>query len=174
MLGSLIESEEGPVSLTIASSESEARAKVLDEEWDLVVVNTPLEHSLGEDLVHMIAEESFTPIIMLVKDIYLSGIRKEMESLGVLLVSKPLAKELFWQALSLSRAMGNKMQGIRQRNQTLERKIEEIRMVDKAKWVLISRGMSEENAHRHIEKQAMDRRTSRLAIAEEILNRGAR
>ena len=38
------------------------------------------------------------------------------------------------------------------------------------KWILISvLGMSEPDAHRYIEKQAMDRSMTRKAVAEEII-----
>ena len=46
----------------------------------------------------------------------------------------------------------------------------EIKIVNRAKWTLInSLNMSEEDAHRYIEKQAMDRCVSKRAIAEEII-----
>ncbi len=46
----------------------------------------------------------------------------------------------------------------------------EIRLINRAKWVLIEKqGMSEQDAHRYIEKQAMDRCVSKRIIAEEIL-----
>ena len=46
----------------------------------------------------------------------------------------------------------------------------EIRLVNKAKWILISQlSMSEPNAHRYIEKQAMDRCIAKRTIAEEII-----
>ena len=48
--------------------------------------------------------------------------------------------------------------------------MEEIRIVNHAKWLLISEiKMDEPNAHRYIEKQAMDRCISRREIAEEII-----
>ena len=48
--------------------------------------------------------------------------------------------------------------------------MEEIRMVNRAKWLLISElQMDEPQAHRYIEKQAMDRCISRRKIAEEII-----
>lgn len=44
----------------------------------------------------------------------------------------------------------------------------EIRLVNKAKWILISQlSMSEPESHRYIEKQAMDRCVTRRSIAEE-------
>ena len=49
-------------------------------------------------------------------------------------------------------------------------KIEDIRIVDRAKLILISfMSMSEKEAHRYIEKQAMDLRVTRRAVAEGIL-----
>ena len=46
----------------------------------------------------------------------------------------------------------------------------EIRLVNRAKWVLINElKMDEPQAHRYIEKQAMDRCVSKKAVAEEIV-----
>lgn len=46
----------------------------------------------------------------------------------------------------------------------------EIRVVNKAKWILISElKMNEPDAHRYIEKQAMDRCVTKQTIAEEII-----
>ncbi|MBQ6206986.1 MAG: ANTAR domain-containing protein, partial [Oscillospiraceae bacterium] len=53
---------------------------------------------------------------------------------------------------------------------SVEEKIEEIRLVNRAKWRLIERlGMNEADAHRYIEKQAMNQRVSRRKVAESIL-----
>ena len=48
--------------------------------------------------------------------------------------------------------------------------MEEIRLVNRAKWLLISElKMSENDAHKYIEKQAMDRCITRRAMAESII-----
>ena len=53
---------------------------------------------------------------------------------------------------------------------SIEEKMEEIRIVNRAKWLLISElKMDEQGAHRYIEKQAMDRCISKRAVAEEII-----
>ena len=53
---------------------------------------------------------------------------------------------------------------------SIEEKMAEIRLVNKAKWVLISTiGMDEPAAHRFIEKQAMNRCITRREVAEEII-----
>ena len=53
----------------------------------------------------------------------------------------------------------------------IEEKMEEIRLVNRAKWLLIGElNMTEQEAHRYIEKQAMDRCVTKRAVAEQILS----
>ena len=55
-------------------------------------------------------------------------------------------------------------------NRTLQERIEELRLIDRAKCVLIQRlGLSESQAHRYIEKQAMDRRLTRAEVSRSLL-----
>ena len=57
-----------------------------------------------------------------------------------------------------------------QKTASFEEKMAEIRLVNRAKCLLIERkAMTEQEAHRWIEKQAMDRCVSRKVIAEQIL-----
>lgn len=52
-----------------------------------------------------------------------------------------------------------------------EGRMEDIRVVNKAKWFLIEQlKMTEQEAHRYIEKQAMDRCVTKRVIAENILS----
>ena len=53
---------------------------------------------------------------------------------------------------------------------SIEEKMEEIRIVNRAKWLLIGElKLDESEAHRYIEKQAMDRCVSKRVVAEEII-----
>ena len=62
------------------------------------------------------------------------------------------------------------MKKIEKKTLSLEEKMQEIRIVNRAKWVLITElKMTETDAHRYIEKQAMDRCVSKKEIAEEII-----
>ena len=56
------------------------------------------------------------------------------------------------------------------KKEKVEQRIEDIRIVNRAKCLLIQyTRLTEEEAHRFIEKQAMDRRLTKREIAEEIL-----
>ena len=53
----------------------------------------------------------------------------------------------------------------------LEKKLADVRVVDRAKCLLIQyRGLTEEQAHRAIEKQAMDTRQTRVAVAQTVID----
>ena len=67
-------------------------------------------------------------------------------------------------------ATNNRMMMLKNENIKLRNKMEEIRVVNRAKCVLIElEHLTEAQAHRQIEKQAMDQRMTRKEIAEEIL-----
>ena len=54
---------------------------------------------------------------------------------------------------------------------SIEEKMEEIRLVNRAKWLLIEHlKMTEADAHHYIERQAMDRCVSRREIAIGIVH----
>ena len=62
------------------------------------------------------------------------------------------------------------MLGIHNENKKLSRRLEDMGLIDRAKCVLIQvLGMTEPQAHRYIEKQAMDMRVSKRQVAEELL-----
>jgi response regulator NasT len=73
-------------------------------------------------------------------------------------------------ALSLARSVYNKLRKVQREKDQLRKKIEDIRIVDRAKCILISLfNMSEKEAHKYIEKQAMDMRITKRAVAERII-----
>ena len=57
-----------------------------------------------------------------------------------------------------------------QRQLTVEKKMEQIRLVNRAKLLLMQcLGMTETDAHRYIEKQAMNLRLSKSQVAQNII-----
>ena len=88
-----------------------------------------------------------------------------------LLLQKPTSPPLLLQSLQLLCGTRERLRRMEQKTATIEEKMAEIRLVNRAKWQLIDqRGMTEQDAHRYIEKQAMDRCVTRRAVAEDILS----
>jgi response regulator NasT len=149
---------------------AEARRLLLDRDFDLVIVNAPLHDESGESLSRHITSKGSAQVILIVKGEYFDEAAAACEADGVLTISKPLDRALFWSALALAKSAQNRIKRIQAENAQLRQKIEDIRIVDRAKLVLVSyMNMNEKEAHRFIEKQAMDLRSTRRSIAEGIL-----
>ena len=90
---------------------------------------------------------------------------------GVLILSKPTPSALLLQSLTLLCGTRERLRRMEQKTVSMEDRMEEIRLVNRAKWVLIDQlRMTEQEAHRYIEKNAMDTRRDRAEIAQEILD----
>lgn len=152
------------------SSGGETRRCLVQGEFGLVVVNAPLTDEFGHDLSVQAAESTSAGVILLVKSELADDVSAQVEEAGVLVVSKPLSRQLFYQSLKLVMATRRRILGLKTENDKLQHKIEEIRLVNRAKCVLIQMlKLTEPQAHRYIEKQAMDLRLTRRAVAESIL-----
>jgi response regulator NasT len=148
----------------------ETRRILLEKDFDLVIINTPLRDETGENLSRHIASKGVSQVILVVKSEYYDAVSAACEHDGVMTIAKPVNKAVFWSALKLCKSAHNRLKRMHDENAKLKQKIEDIRIVDRAKCILISyMNMSEKEAHRYIEKQAMDMRSTKRVIAEEIL-----
>ncbi len=156
--------------ITAVRSGSEARRMLLERDFDLVIINAPLRDETGESLALHVASKEIIQVILLVKREFFEVMSAVCENEGILTISKPVNKYIFMSALSLARSAYNKLRKVHHENDQLRKKIEDIRIVDRAKCILISLfNMSEKEAHRYIEKQAMDMRITKRAVAERII-----
>ena len=93
-----------------------------------------------------------------------------VEDAGVFVVPKPLNRALLFGAVKLAQAANRRIMGLQRQNNILQQKIDDIRLVDRAKCALIQyRLLTEPEAHRYIEREAMDSRRTRREVAQAIL-----
>ncbi len=153
-----------------AQNGSEARRMLLDQDFSLIAINTPLSDEFGIELSLFAADKSLAGVILFVKAEQADAVAAKVEDDGVVVVSKPVSRPYFHQAYRLVVASHRRAMGLQQEYDKLQHQIEEIRIVNRAKGILIEKqDMSEPQAHRTIEKQAMDTRTTRSEIARGIL-----
>jgi len=156
--------------VVVLQSCGEARRYLLDRDVDLVMINSPLQDESGENFARHIVSKGASQVILAVKSEHFDAVTAGCENEGVLTISKPVNQAVFWSALMLAKSAWGRIRRFESENERLKRTIEDIRIVDKAKWALVSRlKLSEEEAHRLIEKQAMNTRSTRRQIAEEVL-----
>lgn len=152
-----------------ASSVGEIRRLALDSTMDLVVLNTPLKDEFGTRLALDLADYNIGVLLMVQSDVY-DQVCYKVEDYGVLTLSKPISRQSFYMAIKLLTAVRAKILRMEKKNQALQEKMLDIRTINRAKWLLITHlQMTEDEAHYHIEKKAMNSRLSRREVAEEII-----
>ncbi|NLH01723.1 MAG: ANTAR domain-containing protein [Clostridiales bacterium] len=157
--------------IVTVSSCGEAKRELISAEYDIIVINAPLADEFGSEFALDLVENSPAAVLLLVSSDLYPEVSCKVESYGVMTVSKPLNKSTLYTAMKLVYATRARLRAMDKKNKSLSAKMSEIRVVNRAKWTLIeSLGMTEEQAHRYIEKQAMDMRMTKGEIAVSILN----
>ena len=152
-----------------AASVGEIRRLALESTMDLVVLNTPLKDEFGTRLALDLADYNIAVLLMVQGDVF-DQVCYKVEDYGVLTLAKPVSRQSFYTAVKLLTAMRAKMLRMEKKNQALQEKMQDIRTINRAKWLLITNlQMTEDEAHYHIEKKAMNSRLSRREAAEEII-----
>lgn len=156
--------------ITFLSSGNEARRMIGTTEFELVVINAPLPDEFGHELSIMLSETSAAGIILICKNDIADDISDKVSDFGVCVVSKPMNKALFHQSVMLVQATRSRMLGLKKENVKLLTKIDEMRLINRAKCTLMQYlKFTEPQAHRYIEKNAMNTRQTRREVAMRIL-----
>lgn len=152
------------------ASGNEARRKFDSTDFDLIIINTPLSDEFGTELVMDIAEKSLSAILILVKSEIKEQVQDKVSITGAFVVSKPINKQLLLQSIPFVLNSKQIIQTLREQNSALKRKIDDTKVIERAKFSLIKYlGLDEKQAHRYIQKQAMDLRVSPRVVADNIL-----
>lgn len=161
----------GYTNLTYTASGSEARRLTNSMDYALIIVNTPLTDEFGNELAIMLAENSNAGIVLLCRADIADDVSDKVGDYGVCVVSRPMNKSLLHQSIRLVEATRSRMLGLKRENSKLMVKIDEMRLINRAKIALMQYlGLPEPDAHRYIEKQAMDTRSTRKDVALRILS----
>lgn len=168
VMGLLPENEFNPV--VSVKTADEARRLLINREIDITIINTPLKDGFGTKLAQDIAEDFRRGVLLFVKSELYEEVTDKLIDYGVFTLSKPTSAPVIHQILKNMYAMQERLKRMEKKNATLEEKMDEIRTVNHAKWILIQNmKLTESEAHRLIEKQAMDTRRSKREIAEGII-----
>lgn len=154
----------------VVSDVSSAKRTMAERSFDFVIVNSPLSDGQGIRFAIDASTEKGTVVLLLIKsEIYAGTCDRVMEH-GVFILPKPITKTALTLALGWMASARERLRQYEKKTLSVQEKMEEIRVVNRAKWLLVSElKMTEPNAHHYIEKQAMDRCVSKREIAEEII-----
>lgn len=148
-----------------------ARRAIAGAHFDIAIVNAPLPDGSGVDLAREICENSGVGVLLLVRSEVFAEVNAQVSPCGVLTLPKPTSETMIAQSLLLLCGTRERLRRLEARAVSMEEKMVEIRIVNRAKCLLIEQlRMTEQEAHRYIEKQAMDRCVTKRTVAENILS----
>ena len=152
-----------------AKTAGEVRRLTMDRNVDLVILNAPLKDEFGVQLAQDLAENNMGVLLLTGSDVF-EQVSYRVEQSGVITLAKPTTRQSLYIALRALTALRSKLLQMEQKTKALQQKVADIHTVNHAKWLLIQHdNMTENEAHRFIEKQAMDMRLSRREVAESII-----
>ena len=153
--------------LTTTSDFNEARRLAAERSFNIIIADSG--DGYDTDFAINVAD-SYSTILLLVPNEHFDEISYRVEGYGILTITKPFEPFYFYNMVKIAIAVQYKVQVLSSQTTKLKVKMEEIKQVNRAKMLLMSNmNMSEQEAHRYIEKEAMDRGMKRIAISEEII-----
>lgn len=154
----------------IVSSISVAKRAFAERAYDYIIINSPLPDDIGTRFAIDTCNSKGTVVLLMVRAELHAEIYEKVAEYGVFTLPKPTAKPTMITALGWMASARERLRKAEKKTLSIEEKMEEIRLVNRAKWLLIREiKMGEPDAHRYIEKQAMDRCISKRKVAEEII-----
>lgn len=138
--------------------------------FETIIVSTPLRTEFGLNFITDAYKKTDAAIIVLAKSDIADDVQNRIKFTGAFVLGRPFNKAIFLQTIKFSNIARSSMKKLEEEKQQLTKQLEDIRIIDRAKCCLIEYlNLTENQAHRHIQKQAMDRRVSQRDIADDIL-----
>ena len=157
--------------LTWVHSAGEAQRELVNKSVDIVVINAPLKDEMGTELAIELAQNNSCGVMMMVKNDVYEQVSYKVEEYGVLTLPRPCTAQQAFQTMKLLLATQQRLKALEQKTASLEEKMKEIRLVNRAKGLLMDNlKFTAQEAHRYIEKAAMDNCRKKSEIAQNIIN----
>ena len=153
--------------LTTTSDFNEARRLATERSFNIIIADSG--DGYDTDFAINLAD-SYSTILLLVPNEHFDEISYRVEGYGILTITKPFEPFYLYNMMKIAIAVQYKVQVLSSQTTKLKVKMEEIKQVNRAKMLLMQNmNMSEQEVHRYIEKEAMDRGMKKTAISEEII-----
>lgn len=153
-----------------AETSLESKKLASKEAFDLYVIHQGERGDLGEALAKELSKDKLTQVLWLVSQESYEILSKTLDNLPIIVLPQPCGRDMLQKYLSFMKVTHEKLKILAKENETLVKKLHDIAFINRAKFILITQlKMNETAAHKYIEKEAMNTRTSKLTVAKKIL-----
>jgi two-component system, response regulator PdtaR len=162
--------EEGYDVVGQAGDGEEAIRLATEHRPDLVILDVKMPKLDGLSAAEKIAGDRIAPVIVLTAFSQRDLVERARDAGAMAYLVKPFNKNDLVPAIEVARARFAEISALDSEVRSLEDRLEARKSIEKAKGKLMTeQGMSEADAFRHIQRTAMNERTSMKALADKIL-----
>jgi response regulator NasT len=166
-----LENECGHQVVAEASTGADMVRRVLAMEPDVVVFDIHLPHLNGLDALHQIYEQRVVAAVAITADHNLELVRRASEEHVLAFLVKPVQPHQLGAAILVAWTRFQELASLTAANASLQQLLENRKTIERAKGVLMKRhNWSEPEAFRRLQKGAMNRRTTMIKLAQDVLN----
>lgn len=152
------------------TSASEAKRSIAERAFDFIIINFPLPDESSMRFAIDCCRSQTTVVLVLARDDVYSEICDKAVEHGIFALSKPTSRSMLAQALIWMASARERLGRLEKKTLSIEERMAEIRIINRAKYLLISElKMAEPEAHHYIEKYAMDNCIPKKEAAENII-----
>ena len=154
-----------------AATGTEMVRTVLAAEPDVVVFDIHLPRLNGLDALRQIYQERVVAAVAITADRDQELVRRALEEHVLAYLIKPVEAHQLAPALLIARAQFEDLQELTAQNATLRQTLQNRKIIERAKGVLMKRHRwTEAEAFRRLQRGAMNRRTTMVELATDVLN----
>lgn len=164
--------EEEGLDVVAEASDGEAAIRLAREQTpDLVIMDIKMPGMDGLTAAERIIDEGISAVLILTAFSQKDLVQRAADAGAMGYLVKPFQKSDLMPAIDVALARHAELAALREEVTDKSEQLEARKLIDRAKGSLMdSRGMTEADAFRHIQKRAMDERRPMRAIAEEVLS----
>lgn len=160
-----------PYEISVIDTIQKAKRLVIEKDFDILIINAPVVDDFGIDFAIDEALRDISGILFFVNAKYEAEIYYKTYQYGILTLVKPTTYGILLQSLRLLSSSQMKKEMLFEKKADLKSRLEDIKIINTAKLLLIEhKQISEDEAHKYIERRAMDLRVSKIRIANEIID----
>jgi response regulator NasT len=144
---------------------------VLEVEPDVVVFDIHLPRLNGLDALRQIYQERVVAAVAITADRDQELVRRALEEHVLAYLVKPVEAHQLGPALHIARAQFAELRELSEENASLRQTLQNRKIIERAKGVLMKRHRwTEAEAFRRLQRGAMNRRTTMVELAQDVLN----
>ncbi len=144
---------------------------VLELEPDVVIFDIHLPRLNGLDALRQIYQERIVAAVAITADRDENLVQRALEEHVLAFLVKPVDAHQLGPALHVARARFEELRELTEENATLRQTLQNRKIIERAKGVLMKRyRWTEAEAFRRLQRGAMNRRTTMIELAQNVLN----